>query len=155
MKTINQKLIETNIINNIKMIVEDNKQIYKDDDIEIYTGGHLLNDRVNRKYEWTNYESDKIKIGYIKKCILEVKDRIFDGLGIKYKTDDPNSCIILKVKKYNPNITIVLYPHKLTTDGILKVTIKTVYDDIQFKKSQIGDVYMMLENLENVYIIEL
>lgn len=33
--------------------------------------------------------------------------------------------------------------------------IKTVYDDSKFIKKHVGDVYMMLEKMENVYIIEL
>lgn len=32
---------------------------------------------------------------------------------------------------------------------------KTVYDDIKFIKTNVGDVYMMLEKMENIYIIEL
>ena len=86
---------------------------------------------------------------------MEVKNKIFDGLGIKYKVDNPNSCIILKVKKYDPRITIVMFPHKLDINGKLKVTIKTVYDDTKFIKKHVGDVYMMLEKMENIYIIEL
>lgn len=156
MKTISQKILETEILNDIfQTVYENNKRIYNDNEIELYTGGHLLDDRVNRKYEWTNYESDKIKVGYIIKCILEVKNKIFDGLGIKYKVDNPNSCIVLKVKKYDPKITIVMFPHKLDINGKLKVTIKTVYDDTKFIKKHVGDVYMMLEKMENIYIIEL
>ena len=40
-------------------------------------------------------------------------------------------------------------------NGKLKVTIKTVYDDTKFIKKHVGDVYMMLEKMENIYIIEL
>lgn len=150
------KNLETEILNDIfQTVYENNKRIYNDNEIELYTCGHLLDDRVNRKYEWTNYESDKIKVGYIIKCILEVKNKIFDGLGIKYKVDNPNSCIVLKVKKYDPKITIVMFPHKLDINGKLKVTIKTVYDDTRFIKKHVGDVYMMLKKLENIYIIEL
>lgn len=48
-----------------------------------------------------------------------------------------------------------MFPHKLDINGKLKVTIKTVYDDTKFIKKHVGDVYMMLEKMENIYIIEL
>ena len=61
MKTISQKILETEILNDIfQTVYENNKRIYNDNEIELYTGGHLLDDRVNRKYEWTNYESDTL-----------------------------------------------------------------------------------------------
>lgn len=52
MKTISQKILETEILNDIfQTVYENNKRIYNDNEIELYTGGHLLDDRVNRKYE--------------------------------------------------------------------------------------------------------
>ena len=52
MKTISQKILETEILNDIfQTVYENNKRIYNDNEIELYTGAHLLDDRVNRKYE--------------------------------------------------------------------------------------------------------